>query len=60
MVGLNGRAYANVAQGATDTDRYLIFFHEAGNSVNDVGQPALMAGDNVLWTIVRPIEIEDN
>ena len=39
MIGLNGVAYANVVQGATDTDRYLNFFHEAANSVNDVGQP---------------------
>ena len=45
MVSLNGIAYANVVEGATDTDRYLNFFHEAGNSVNDVGQPALVAGD---------------
>ena len=26
MVGLNGVAYANVVEGATDTARYLIFF----------------------------------
>ena len=48
MVSLNGIAYANVVEGATDTDRYLNFFHEAGNSVNDVGQPALVAGDIVI------------
>ena len=48
MVGLNGVAYANVVEGATDTARYLNFFHEAGNTVNDVGQPALMAGDIVI------------
>ena len=48
MIGLNGVAYASVVQGATDTERYLIFFHEAANSVNDVGQPALVAGDIVI------------
>ena len=48
MIGLNGVAYANIVEGATDTARYLIFFHETGNSVNDVGQPALMAGDIVI------------
>ena len=36
MAGLNGLAYANVVEGATDTARYLIFFNETGNSVNDV------------------------
>jgi hypothetical protein len=48
MVGLNGIAYANVVEGATDTDRYLNFFHEAAHSVDDAGNPALTAGDIVI------------
>lgn len=48
MLGLNGIAYANVVEGATDTTRYLNFFHEASNSVDDYGNPALVAGDIVI------------
>ena len=48
MIGLDGVAYANVVEGATDTDRYLNFFHEAANSVNDMGRPALVTGDIVI------------
>ena len=48
MLGLNGVSYANVVQGATDTDRFLNFFHEAANSANDVGQPGLVTGDIVI------------
>ena len=38
----------NVVEGATDTDRYLNIFHEAANSVNDMGRPALATGDIVI------------
>ena len=48
MIGLQGIAYANVVEGATDTTRYLNFFHEASNSVNDIGIPALVTGDIVI------------
>ena len=48
MIGLYGIAYANVAEGATDTARYLNFFHQASNSVDDNGNPALVAGDIVI------------
>ena len=46
MIGLDGVAY--VVEGATDTDRYLNFFHEAANSVNDMGRHALFAGYIVI------------
>lgn len=48
MIGLHGIAYANVVEGATDTTRYLNFFHEASNSVDDNGNPALVTGDIVI------------
>ena len=48
MIGLDGVAYANVVEGATDTDRYLNFFHKAANYVIDMGRHALFAGDIVI------------
>lgn len=48
MIGLNGVAYANVVLGATDTNRYLNFFHESANSVDNDGHPALITGDIVV------------
>ena len=47
LIGMDGVKYANILNGASDTDSFLQFFAEAAEADSDYG-PALAAGDIVV------------
>ena len=48
LLGLNGVSYANILQGASDTDTYIQFVWEAVNATTDNGDFALKPGDYLV------------
>ena len=48
MCGLENIMYANTVGGATDTIRFLQFFHEASQNIQADGRPILEYGDHII------------
>ena len=48
LIGVSGVSYANILDGASNTDTFLIFFHEALHSTDNYGNPCLNPGDIVV------------
>ena len=48
LLGLNGVSYANILQGASDTDTYIQFVWEAVNATTNNGDFALKPGDYLV------------
>jgi hypothetical protein len=48
LLGAEGVAYANILDGASNTDTYLDFWDEAWNASTNEGAPALQPGDSVV------------
>lgn len=48
LCGLENIMYANTVRGATDTMRFLQFFHEASQNFQTDGRPVLEYGDHIV------------
>lgn len=48
LCGLDNIMYANTVRGATDTLKFLQFFHEASQNIQPEGRPILEYGDHII------------
>ena len=48
LVSLNGVAYFNLENGPSTTEKFINFWHEAAESVNDQGDRPLLPGDIIV------------